>query len=72
MHFNRELWARLASDCVDESNRLEVETRARVIALSRSISVYSSEAVRGGKSLGPLIDLNRIIMEGLAGRQTAA
>ena len=72
VHLNRELWARLARDCADGANRLAPETRARVIALARWVNSYSSEAVRAKKTLAPLIDLNRIIMDGLAGRATAA
>jgi flagellar protein FlaF len=72
VHLNRELWARLATDCADDRNRLAVETRARVIALARSVSRYSTDAVRGKKSLSPLIELNRVIMDGLAGRSPAA
>ena len=72
VHFNRELWARLGRDCADDRNRLAPELRARVIALARWVNAYSSEAVRARKSLTPLIDLNRIVMDGLAGRASAA
>lgn len=71
VHLNRSLWGALASDCASEANALPAATRARIIALARWVSTYSSEAVRKRESLQPLIDVNRIIMDGLAGRAGA-
>jgi flagellar protein FlaF len=71
VHLNRQLWGALAADCANASNALPVETRANIISLSRWVRDYSSTVVRGGESVEPLIDVNRIIMEGLASRPAA-
>ena len=68
IHVNRSLWGALASDCADDSNLLPVETRASIIALSRWVSSYSSDVVRNRDSIEPLIDVNRIMMDGLSGK----
>lgn len=72
VHLNRTLWGALAADCAKGANGLPDETRARIIALSRWVSEYSSAAMRKNASLAPLIEVNRIIMDGLAGRASAA
>lgn len=72
IHANRELWGALASDCADARNRLPETTRAQIISLSRWVEAYSSDVMRRGETVEPLIDINRIIMEGLAVRAPAA
>ncbi|MEX0643881.1 MAG: flagellar biosynthesis regulator FlaF [Parvularculaceae bacterium] len=71
VHLNRELWGALAADCANDRNALPSDTRARIIALARWVSLYSSEVMQRRESLEPLIDVNRIIMEGLAARPAA-
>jgi flagellar protein FlaF len=66
VHLNRTLWGTLASDCAREANALPPETRARIIALARWVSDYSSDVMRKGESLEPLVNVNRIIMNGLS------
>lgn len=66
IHLNRTLWGTLASDCASGANALAPETRARIIALSRWVSDYSSDVMRKGESVDPLVDVNRIIMSGLS------
>lgn len=63
--WNRRLWKTLASDCSSNANGLPDATRAQIISLSIWVSKYSSDVVRGGASLEPLIDINRTIMQGL-------
>lgn len=72
VHLNRSLWATLASDCADSKNQLPSETRALIISLARWVSLYSSDVMRNKESVAPLIDVNRIIMDGLAGRRAEA
>jgi flagellar protein FlaF len=72
VHLNRSLWGVLAADCARETNGLPAKTRAQIIGLARWVSDYSSEAVRRRQSLQPLIDVNRIIMDGLGGRKAGA
>ena len=71
LHFNRSLWDALANDCADPNNALPEELRARIIGLSRWVSKYSSEVMRKRESVDPLIDINRIMMDGLAGKTAA-
>ncbi|MGE0408016.1 MAG: flagellar biosynthesis regulator FlaF [Amphiplicatus sp.] len=71
VHFNRALWGALAADCADDKNGLPTETRAGVIALSRWVARHSSDVMRARESVEPLIDVNRLIMEGLSGRSAA-
>lgn len=72
VHLNRTLWGTLANDCADPLNQLPSETRALIISLSRWVAVYSSDVMRKKESVEPLIDVNRIIMDGLAGKRPAA
>ena len=65
---NRQLWGALASDCASPANQLPKETRAQIIGLSRWVSSYSGEVMRTKESLDPLIDVNRIMMDGLTGK----
>ncbi len=71
VHLNRSLWSALATDCADEHNQLPSETRALIISLARWVSFYSSDVMRKKESVEPLIDVNRIIMDGLAGKKAA-
>lgn len=71
VHLNRTLWGTLASDCADPANLLPSETRAMIISLARWVSHYSSDVMQKRESVDPLIDVNRIIMDGLAGRKPA-
>ena len=68
LHLNRMLWSALAEDCAKENDALPEETRARIIGLSRWVGSYSSEILRKGEDVEPLIDINRIMMDGLAGK----
>jgi flagellar protein FlaF len=72
VHMNRMLWGALGADCARSDNSLPAELRARIIALSRWVSEYSGKVMREKESVEPLIDVNRIIMDGLSGRSNAA
>jgi flagellar protein FlaF len=64
---NRELWMLLASDCAVEGNALPSGVRAQIISLSMWVNRYSSEVMLAGAEIDPLIDVNKSMMEGLAG-----
>ncbi len=72
VHLNRTLWGTLAADCADPANQLPSETRALIISLARWVSAYSSDVMQKKETVAPLIDVNRIIMDGLAGQRPAA
>ncbi|NWG45434.1 MAG: flagellar biosynthesis regulator FlaF [Alphaproteobacteria bacterium] len=66
--WNRRMWSTLAADCAGDGNALPKTVRAQIISLSLWVSRYSSEVMRNGAPLEPLIDVNRSIMQGLAAR----
>lgn len=68
LHENRRLWSIFANDCVQPGNALPPPVRARIISLSLFVDRHSSAVMREGADIEPLIDVNRSIMEGLAGR----
>jgi flagellar protein FlaF len=65
---NRKLWNVLSADCATAQNQLPQGLRAQIISLAMWVSKYSSEVLRGGAEIDPLIDINRTMMEGLAAR----
>ena len=72
LDWNRRVWTALATDCSTESNGLPVEVRAQIISLSLWVSRHSSAVMRKEEEIEPLIDINKIIMQGLSGRAEAA
>jgi flagellar protein FlaF len=72
LDWNRRLWGALATDCADESNGLPVQLRAHIISLSLWVNRHTSAVMRREEEFGPLIDVNRIIMQGLGGQAEAA
>ena len=63
---NRRLWNVLSADCSAPDNKLPPPLRAQIISLALWVSRYSSEVLRDGAEIDPLIDINRTMMEGLA------
>lgn len=66
LDWNRRVWSTLATACADDSNQLSRELRASIVSLSIWVSRYSSDVMRGDGDFEDLIDVNRIIMQGLA------
>lgn len=66
--WNRRMWSALAADCSSDGNPLPPNLRAQIVSLSLWVSRFSSEALRTGESLEALIDVNRLIMQGLSPR----
>jgi len=65
---NRRLWNVLSADCSTAENRLPLALRGQIISLALWVARYSSEVLRNGAEVDPLIDINRTMMEGLAAR----
>ncbi|HYD88261.1 MAG TPA: flagellar biosynthesis regulator FlaF [Vitreimonas sp.] len=65
---NRRLWNMLSADCAAPENQLPMALRGQIISLALWVSRYSSEVLRDGADVEPLIDVNRTMMEGLAAR----
>jgi flagellar protein FlaF len=72
LDWNRRLWSTLAADCAQPTNELAPEVRAQIISLSMWVGRHTSAVVRREEGFEPLIDLNRIMMQGLSARTAAA
>ncbi len=66
LHWNRQLWSTLATDCAVEGNMLPKQLRASIISISIWVGKYSSQVALGQEDIQGLIDINKNIMEGLA------
>jgi flagellar biosynthesis activator protein FlaF len=65
---NRRLWNVMSADCSLPENKLSLALRAQIISLALWVAKYSTEVMRDGADIDPLIDVNRSMMEGLAAR----
>lgn len=63
---NRRLWNMLAADCALDGNQLPAPLRASIVSLAMWVARHSSQVLREGAEIEPLIEVNRTIMEGLA------
>ena len=72
LHWNRQLWNTLASECSDPSNALPAPLRAQIISLSLFVNRHTSAIMRGDETFDELIEINRIVMQGLAPGNIAA
>ena len=72
LDWNRRVWSALAADCATPENSLPPPVRAQIISLSIWVCRYTSDVMQRREDIEPLIDVNRIIMQGLAGRAQAA
>ncbi|HEY1073787.1 flagellar biosynthesis regulator FlaF [Brevundimonas sp.] len=71
LDWNRRLWSTLSSACSEPSNTMPQALRAQIISLDLFISRHSSAVMRGEDDFETLIDINRMIMQGLAGPSPA-
>lgn len=71
LYRNRRVWSSFASDCASESNQLPQELRAGIISLSMFVDRETSEVIRGDGDIDTLIDINKMIMQGLAPKSDA-
>ncbi len=72
LDWNRRLWSALATDCSTAENGLPPPVRAQIISLSLWVNRHSSLVMRKEDNFDALIDINRMIMQGLSGRADAA
>ncbi|MEM8771125.1 MAG: flagellar biosynthesis regulator FlaF [Pseudomonadota bacterium] len=70
LHVNRSLWETLAADCANDANQLPLETRSNIVGLARWVREHSRRALRDPSVIGDLIEINKIMMDGLAGKRT--
>jgi flagellar protein FlaF len=67
LDWNRRLWSTLATDCSSPDNAMDKSLRARIVSISLFVSRHSSAVMRGEDDFETLIDINKMIMQGLAG-----
>jgi flagellar protein FlaF len=72
LDWNRRLWATLGADCADPGNQLPKPLRASFISLAIFVDRHTSLAIRNREEIEPLIEINRMIMQGLASQGSAA
>lgn len=65
LDWNRRMWSMLGSDCSLATNGLPEQLRANIISLSIWVNKHTSLVMRNKEDFAPLIDVNRIIMQGL-------
>jgi flagellar biosynthesis activator protein FlaF len=66
LDWNRRLWSVLGTDCSVDGNGLPETLRAQIISLSIWVNKHTSMVIRNEEEIGPLIEINRIMMQGLA------
>ena len=71
LDWNRRMWSVLGADCSVDGNGLPDVVRANIISLSIWVNKHTSLVMRNQEEIGPLIEINRIIMQGLAPGQDA-
>ena len=70
LDWNRRLWMTLAADCAQPHNALSPELRAQIISLSMWVGRHTSAVIQQQEPIEPLIEINRIMMQGLGVRAT--
>jgi flagellar protein FlaF len=68
LEWNRKMWSILARECGRDSNALPEATRAQIISLAMWVRRHTSQVMRREGDVDPLIDVNRMMMQGLASR----
>lgn len=71
LDWNRRLWSTLATDCAAPGNGLDQALRAQIVSISLFVNRHSSAVMRGEGDFADLIDINRMVMQGLAGGAAA-
>ena len=72
LDWNRRMWTALATDCADPDNGLAPALKASIISLSIWVSKHTSAVMRREEDIEALIEINRIIMQGLAPQGAAS
>ena len=72
LDWNRSVWTVLLSDCSSPENQLPAPLRASIISLAIWVGKHTSAVIRRREDIQPLIDVNRLIMQGLATKNASA
>jgi flagellar protein FlaF len=68
LDWNRRLWSVLAADCGSDGNQLPPQLRASIVSLSLWVNRHTSAIMRNEAGFQPLIDVNKMMMQGLEAR----
>ncbi|KTF68416.1 flagellar biosynthesis regulator FlaF [Sphingomonas sp. HT-1] len=71
LYRNREMWSVFVTDCGTRGNNLPNDLRAKIISLGLWVDRFTSDVVAGRESVMALVEVNRSVMEGLAGQERA-
>lgn len=66
LDWNRRVWSAFSTACGDPDNKLPQSLRAQIISLAIWVGKHSSAVMRGEEDFQDLIEVNRMIMQGLA------
>jgi flagellar biosynthesis activator protein FlaF len=66
LDWNRRVWTALSEDCCNPGNGLPASLRASIISLAIWVNRHTSAVIRRQEQIEPLIEINRMIMQGLA------
>ena len=72
LDWNRRVWTVLGDDCASPANQLPAPLRASIISLALWVSRHTSAVIRRQEHFEPLIEVNRLIMQGLQPAPNAA
>ena len=65
LDWNRRVWSALSDDCASPGNGLPKPVRASIISLAIWVGRHTSKVIRRQEQIEPLIEINRMIMQGL-------
>jgi flagellar protein FlaF len=71
LDWNRRMWSVLGGACSDPTNALPEQLRASIISLSIWVGKHTSQVIRRQEDIEPLIEVNRMVMQGLRGPSQA-
>jgi flagellar protein FlaF len=66
LDWNRRMWTVLADACANAENQLPAPLRASIISLGLWVGRHTSKVIRKEEQIEPLIEVNRLIMQGLS------
>ncbi|MDG1168831.1 MAG: flagellar biosynthesis regulator FlaF [Sulfitobacter sp.] len=69
---NQMVWLTFKMDLVEQNNGLNPDLRASILSLAAWVEKQTQGVLSGEKSVKPLIDINRSIIDGLSGRSAEA
>ena len=72
LDWNRRVWSVLGAACAEPENALPELLRASIFSLSIWVGKHTSAVIRRQEHFEPLIEVNRLIMQGLQPAPNAA